>query len=99
MQYATKAARIGAYLIDNIILNVLVFICTYISAGLGVIVAVVGGTLYFGLMEGSGLHGILGKYLMGIVTVDENGTGLCKSVNQRERHVYGDSLGIKVFDR
>ena len=76
MQYATTAARIGAYLIDNIILNVLVFICTYISAGLGVIVAVVGGTLYFGLMEGSGLHGTLGKYLMGIVTVNENGQPL-----------------------
>lgn len=73
MQYATKAARIGAYIIDNIILNLLVFLCSYISVGLGLIIAFVGGTLYYGIMEGSNLYATLGKYLMGIVIVNENG--------------------------
>lgn len=73
MQYATKAARMGAFLIDSVVLSLIMLLCSVVSVGLGVIVSGVGGTLYFGLMEGSGMHGTLGKYLMGIVTVDESG--------------------------
>lgn len=73
MQYATKASRMGAFLIDTIFMMILIWIGYFISYGLGVLIALVGETLYFGLMEGSNLHATLGKYLMGIVTVDENG--------------------------
>lgn len=76
MQYATKAARMGAFIIDNIIIFIIVVICFYISYGLGALVMFMGSTLYFGIAEGSGMHGSLGKYLMGIVTVDEHGQPL-----------------------
>lgn len=76
MQYATKGARMGAYIIDNILLNFIVFLCFFISYGLGIIAELVGQMLYFGIMEGSGMHGTFGKYLMGIVTVDESGQPL-----------------------
>lgn len=76
MQYATKAARMGAFLIDGITVGFLVLLCCYISVGLGAIALIVGETLYFGFMEGSKVHGTFGKYLMGIVTVDENGQPL-----------------------
>lgn len=73
MQYATKAARMGAFIIDEIVMWVIIFICLYISYGLGAIMIFAGSTLYIGILEGSKMHGTLGKYLMGIVTVDENG--------------------------
>jgi uncharacterized RDD family membrane protein YckC len=73
MQYASKAARMGAFIIDGIVVGLITGLCFFISYGLGLVVSAVGETLYFGLMEGSSLHATLGKYLMGIVTVDENG--------------------------
>lgn len=73
MRYATKAARMGAFLIDEIVLWVIIIICAYISYGLGAIMLFAGSTLYSGILEGSKMHGTMGKYLMGIVTVDENG--------------------------
>lgn len=76
MQYATKAARMGAFVIDGIIMSVLILISYFVSYGLGMIVAFAGQTLYFGIMEGSGLHGTLGKHLMGIVTTDADGQPL-----------------------
>lgn len=76
MQYATKAARMAAFIIDEIIIMIIVWIGGFISWGLGFILFGAGETLYFGFMEGSNLHATLGKYLMGIVTVDENGNPL-----------------------
>lgn len=76
MQYATKAARMGAFVIDGIVFSIILVICYYISYGLLALMSFVGTTLYFGIMEGSGLHGTIGKNLMGIVTVDENGQPL-----------------------
>lgn len=76
MRYATKAARMGAFIIDDVIIFIIVGLCFYISYGLGAIVMIIGSTLYFGCTEGSRLNGSLGKYLMGIVTVDENGRPL-----------------------
>lgn len=73
MQYATKAARMGAFIIDDIVLWIIIIVCAYISYGLGAIMLFAGSTLYFGIMDGSKMHGTFGKYLMGIVTVDENG--------------------------
>lgn len=73
MQYATKAARMGAFIIDDIVLWIIIIVCAYISYGLGAIMLFAGSTLYFGIMDGSNMHGTFGKYLMGIVTVDENG--------------------------
>lgn len=76
MQYATKASRMGAFIIDGIVLCVLAGVCTYISYTLGFLFLVVGNTLYFGFMEGGSVHGTLGKYLMGIAVVDESGMPL-----------------------
>lgn len=73
MRYATKAARMGAFIIDEIVMWVIIVICFYISYGLGAIMLFAGSTLYVGILEGSKMHGTMGKYLMGIVTVDENG--------------------------
>jgi uncharacterized RDD family membrane protein YckC len=73
MQYASKASRMGAFIIDGIVLGIITWLCYFISWGLGLVVSAVGETMYFGLMEGSSLHATLGKYLMGIVTVDEHG--------------------------
>lgn len=76
MQYATKASRMGAFIIDVIVIDVMVFGCAIISVPLGILMGVVGTTLYYGIMEGSGMHGTFGKYLMAIVTVGENGRPL-----------------------
>lgn len=76
MQYATKAARMGSLIIDGIILYVLGGLCYFISYGLGVLVFLMGRMLYYGIMEGSGMHGTFGKYLMGIVVSDESGQPL-----------------------
>lgn len=76
MQYATKGARIGAYIIDNILINIIVGLCSFISPGLGLIALAVGQIFYFGIMEGSGMHGTFGKYLMGIAAADESGQPL-----------------------
>lgn len=76
MQYATKGARMGAFIIDNILNAIIIFICWFISYGLGIIAYLAGQMLYFGIMEGSGMHGTFGKYLMGIATVDESGQPL-----------------------
>lgn len=66
----------GALIIDGIILNVIVCLCFFISYGLGVLVYMLGSILYFGIMEGGGMHGTFGKYLMGIVVADESGQPL-----------------------
>lgn len=76
MQYATKGARIGALIIDDIILNLIGLLCFFISYGLGALVYLIGQILYYGIMEGSGMHGTFGKYLMGIVVADESGQPL-----------------------
>ncbi|MCM1104974.1 MAG: RDD family protein [Clostridium sp.] len=76
MQYATKAARMGAFLIDGIVVGVAMGICCAISYVLGGLVMLAGQMLYTGIMEGSRMHATIGKNLMGIVTVDENGQPL-----------------------
>lgn len=76
MQYATKAARMGAFIIDIIILSLFIFIGYVISPGLGLIIGFVGETLYFGITEGSAMHATFGKKLMDIVTVGEDGKPL-----------------------
>lgn len=76
MKYATKAARMGAFVIDGIVFSVLLVISCYISIGLGILMGFAGSTLYFGITEGSRMNGSIGKYLMGIVTVDEKGQPL-----------------------
>lgn len=76
MNYATKAQRMGAFIIDDIILGIIIGLCYFISWGLGAVVGCVGAVLYFGICEGSSMHATFGKYIMGIVTVDENGNTL-----------------------
>lgn len=76
MQCATKGARMGALIIDDIILNIIGVLCFFISYGLGVLVYLLGQVLYYGIMEGGRMHGTFGKYLMGIVVADESGQPL-----------------------
>lgn len=76
MQYATKGARMGALIIDGVVMSVIFVICFFISYGLGALVYLMGHMLYYGIMEGSGMHGTFGKYLMGIVVSDESGQPL-----------------------
>lgn len=76
MQYATKAARMGAFIIDGILLFLIKWLCFFISIGLGGLSLFLLGPLYHGILGGSGMHGSIGKYLMAIVVVDENGQPL-----------------------
>lgn len=76
MQYATKAARMGAFIIDSILLLLIKWLCFVISIGLGWLSFFLLGPLYHGILGGSSMHGSIGKYLMAIVVVDENGQPL-----------------------
>lgn len=76
MQYATKAARMGAFIIDFIVIDLIAFLGCLISIPFGFVVGLVGMPMYYGIMEGSGMHGTFGKYLMAIVVVGEDGRPL-----------------------
>lgn len=66
----------GAFIIDYIIWGIMMVVASFISYGLLLIFGILGEILYFGIMEGSRMHGTFGKYLMGIAVADENGQPL-----------------------
>ena len=73
---APNGARIGAYLLDGLIISAGSAIALLISRGLYLLVAVFGSFLYYGICEGSKLHGSLGKRICGLMVVDDAGTPL-----------------------
>ena len=76
MMYRQKGsigARIGALLLDGLILNVILGVAWIISPGLYLILSLLGMVLYYGICEGSSLHASLGKRMCGLIVVDRNG--------------------------
>lgn len=76
MQIASKGSRVGAFIVDSLIIDVLAGIFLSISIYLGMVFGLCGMILYYGFFEGSKMHATLGKKIMGICVVDENGNYL-----------------------
>lgn len=76
MQIASKGSRVGAFIVDSLIIDVLAGIFLSISIYLGMVFGLCGMVLYYGFFEGSRMHATLGKKIMGICVVDENGNYL-----------------------
>ena len=96
-QKASNGKRIGAWLLDSVMLSLIGTVSTFISPGLGILVGVLGAFLYFGICEGSGLHGSLGKRMCGLMVVDERGYPLTYNksfVRSLCRILSGLTLGI-----
>jgi len=70
--YAGFWIRVGAYLIDAVLIYVLTFLLTLIHESL-VWIAYIASILYFPLMESSNYQGSLGKKWLGLRVVDEQG--------------------------
>lgn len=74
---ASKGMRIGAYLIDAVILSLMQAALALLAGPYGAMI--LGGVLsvcYYGVTEGSALSGSLGKYLCGLIVVDDQGRPL-----------------------
>ena len=73
---ATMGRRIGAYLIDNVIITVIQIPFLLLTGSSGVILALIIMVCYYGVTEGSGMSASLGKYLCGLIVVDDEGEPL-----------------------
>lgn len=73
---ATKGRRIGAYLIDGVILMVIQIPFILLAGGPGILLGWVLMVGYYGVTEGSTMSASLGKYLCGIMVVDNQGKPL-----------------------
>lgn len=73
---ATKGRRIGAYLIDGVILTVLQIPFVLLAGTAGTLLGLILMVCYYGVTEGSGLSASLGKYLCGLIVVDSEGQPL-----------------------
>lgn len=78
-QKASTGARIGAFILDNIILNLIAALIAWVSWPLYVIALPFLSLLYFGLCEGSSLSASLGKRAFGLIVVDDSGLPLTYS--------------------
>lgn len=100
---APAGKRIGAYIIDNLIFSAFVGLAffliprLYLLPGLGSSFSLVCLFLYFGICEGSKLHGTLGKRMVGLKVVDARGNPLTYSqsfLRSLCRILSGFTLGI-----
>jgi uncharacterized RDD family membrane protein YckC len=68
--------RVGAYLIDIVLVNFVVFVLSFlVQAAAGLLLSLAVGLGYFAVFEGSGSGQTVGKRLLGIRVVDfESGT-------------------------
>ena len=73
---ATKGRRIGAYLIDSVILTVIQIPFFILAGTAGTLLGLILTVCYYGVTEGSGMSASLGKYLCGLVVVDNQGEPL-----------------------
>lgn len=69
---AAFGQRLGAYIVDVVILNVVLFFLGFLVRGTGpaLFLAIAFGLGYFSLLEGSGSGQTVGKRLVGIRVVD-----------------------------
>lgn len=68
-------ARLGAILIDSIILGIGYFVLSLVNRPLGIAVAILGGLIYFSYFEGGPTGQTLGKRALGIRVYDFGGSG------------------------
>lgn len=73
---ATKGRRVGAYLIDSVILVVLQIPFLLLAGASGTFLGLILMVCYYGVTEGSNLSASLGKYLCGLIVVDSEGEPL-----------------------
>ncbi len=77
MMYGQKAPwgrRIAALLLDGIFLNLIGYLALLVfGVDVYALVLLFGMLLYYGILEGSGMHATLGKSICGLIVVDEAG--------------------------
>lgn len=73
---ATKGRRIGAYLIDSVIISAIQIPFLIFAGAAGSILGLIVMVCYYGVTEGSNMSASLGKYLCGLIVVDNQGEPL-----------------------
>lgn len=85
IQKAPTGKRIGAFILDDFIFSAIIGLTffliprLYLLPGFGASFALLCWFLYFGICEGSKLHGSLGKRMVGLMVVDSRGNPLTYS--------------------
>jgi uncharacterized RDD family membrane protein YckC len=74
--YAGFWKRLGAVIIDGLIVGAAVSILITVSWGVLSPVAIIAGWLYYALMESSSIQATLGKMALGIIVTDTDGKRL-----------------------
>jgi uncharacterized RDD family membrane protein YckC len=71
--YAGFWKRFAAFIIDDLIITAASFVLIFVSLGAFYPIAIIGGWLYFALMESSSNQATLGKMALGIKVTDMDG--------------------------
>ncbi len=96
-QKGSMGARIGAFFLDNIIINVIAGLIAWVSWELYLLAVPFLSLLYFGFCEGSSMSASLGKRICGLIVVDESGMPLSYGtafLRSLGRLISGACLGI-----
>lgn len=100
-QKAAMGKRVAALLLDGVFMNIILSLALFLLGwNIYVVLTSVSMLLYFGIFEGSGMHATLGKYILGLIVVDEDGTPITWSQSFRRalfRYVSGLALCIGYF--
>ena len=100
-QKATMGKRVVALLLDGVFMNIILSLVFFLLGwNVYVVLTSVAMLLYFGILEGSGMHATLGKYILGLIVVDEDGVPITYSQSFLRalcRYVSGLALGIGYF--
>lgn len=101
MMYTQKAPwgrRVGALLLDGFFLNLIGYLALFLfGVDFYVLVLLLGMLLYYGILEGSGMHATLGKAICGLIVVDEAGQPITCSrsfLRALFRYVSGFVFGV-----
>jgi len=97
---APMGIRFCALLIDGIILNIITFAIFFFNPILYIVIAAFIPFLYFGICEGSSMSASLGKKMLGLMVVDEQGRKLSSAkafTRSICRILSGLILGIGFF--
>lgn len=104
MMYGQKAPwgrRIAALLLDGIFLNLIGYLALLVfGVDVYALVLLFGMLLYYGILEGSGMHATLGKSICGLIVVDEAGEPITCSrsfLRALFRYVSGFVFGVGYF--
>lgn len=100
-QKAAMGKRVAALLLDGVFINIILSLALFLLGwNIYVVLTSVSMLLYFGILEGSGMHATLGKYILGLIVVDEDGVPITCAQSFRRalfRYVSGLALCIGYF--